>query len=138
MSTVGTLVRDPGVVPLTVTATSPAILRGQAVVWDTTNNYARPAATGDLHVFGIAVSDSDTDLLQVWVASRCYTMSVAIKTGDVPGMGVPLYVDPTTGKFTVTAGSVAPFTVVAGYVVSPQVDALGNLEMAVPLIATGG
>jgi|SRR5215469_4671102 len=138
MSTVGTLVRDPGIVPLTVTAASPAILRGQAVVWDTGNSYARPAATGDLHIFGIAVSDSDTDLLQVWVAARCWTMSVAIKTGDVPAMGAPLYVDATTGKFTVTVGAAAPFNVIAGYVVSPQVDALGNLEMAVPLIATGG
>ena len=138
MSTVGTLVRDPGIVPLTVTAASPAIVRGQAVVWDTANNYARPAATADLHIFGIAVSDSDTDLLQVWVAARCWTMSVAIKTGDVPTMGAPLYVDPGTGRFTVTAGTVAPFTVIAGYVVNPQVDSLGNLEMAIPLISTGG
>jgi hypothetical protein len=138
MATVGTLVRNPGIVPLTVTAASPAIIRGQAVVWDTGNSYARPATTGDLHIFGIAVSDSDTDLLQVWVASRCWTISVAIKTGDVPAMGAPLYVDAVSGKFTVTAGGAAPFNVIAGYVTSAQVDQLGNIEMAIPLIATGG
>jgi hypothetical protein len=130
--TVGTIVRDPGIVPLTVTAVSPAILRGQAVIWDAGNGYARPPVTADgatIHINGIAVSDSDTDLLQVWIALKTWTISVALVTGQTPAIGTPLYVDIAagTGKFTTVAtGNIGP----VGWCVDGKVDALGNVEMA--------
>jgi hypothetical protein len=130
MATVGTLVRNPGVLPFPVTGASPAIIRGQAVAWDV-GNFARPATTGDTRVIGIATTDSDTDLLQVYVAVRTWTVAVAIKTGDTPTVGQALYVDATTGKFTVTVGTGA-FVAVVGYCVNAQPDANGLIEMAVP------
>jgi len=126
--TVGTIVRNPGIVPLTVTAASPAIVRGQSVTWDSGNSYARPSTTGDTHAHGIAISDSDTDVLQVWIATKSWTVSVAVVTGKTFAIGAAMYIDIAagTGKMTdVTTGNQ-----LAGWAVDGKPDALGNIEMA--------
>jgi hypothetical protein len=128
MAAVGTIVRDPGIVPLTVTAVSPAIVRGQSVTWDSGALYARPSTTGDTHSNGVAISDSDIDLLQVWIATPSWTVSVAVVTGQTFVIGAPMYIDIAggTGKMT----TVVTGNQLAGWCVDGKPDALGNLEMA--------
>jgi len=126
-ATVGTVVRFPSIVPWTVPNNS-AIVRGQAVVWDLGQLYARPATTGDAHIYGHAVSDADLDLLEVFVAIRGgFTISVAPVAGQSFVTGALMYVDIAggTGKMTNTSAS----NLLAGFCVNGQKDSLGNYEM---------
>jgi|SRR5215472_5715562 len=127
MSTVGTLVRFPGIVRLSIASGTP-VLRGQLVTIDGSTHLAKPAAVVGDRIVGIAVSDSDPDILVVDIAIKGgYTLSVVPKTGDTFLVGSPIYQDQTTfGQGTVTATA----SKVIGWVVDPQRDALGNLEVA--------
>jgi hypothetical protein len=134
MSTVGTLVRDPGVVWLPVQAAAAAgataILRGMLVVVDGTTFTARQAALADAHIHGVALSDADPDLLSVAVAAiGGYTVSMAPIAGQTFHVGTPVYQDQTAGGgFKVTAAVTA--SKILGWCVNPQPDALGNIEVA--------
>jgi hypothetical protein len=127
MSTVGTIVRDPGIVWLPIASSAVTILRGQLVAVDAATHTARLAATGD-RIFGIATSDSDPDLLSVAVAAKGgYTISVVVKTGDVVLVGTPLFQDQTTfSQATITSTA----SKALGWAVNGNRDALGNIEMA--------
>lgn len=127
MSTTGTLVRNPGIVVVSVGAATP-ITRGQLVCVDTGTHLAKPAAVVGDRIIGIALSDSDPDLLSVYVGVKGgYTMSVVPKSGDTWFVGTPAYQDQATfSQVTVTATS----TKVLGWIVDPQKDSLGNLELA--------
>lgn len=129
MSTVGTIVRDPGVVALPCAVN---ILRGQAVSFTpgAAGAYGTakvPAAAGD-RIYGIATTDYDSDLGLVYVAVKGgYTLSLAPTSGQTFGQGQLAYQDQTafnTITTTVTASKII------GWVVNPQPDALGNLEVA--------
>jgi hypothetical protein len=132
MSTVGTVVRDPGIVWLPIASSAVTILRGQLVAVDSGTHTARlvnaVAGTTTERVVGIATSDSDPDLLSVAVATKGgYTMSVVLKTGDVASIGTPLYQDGATfSQVSITAVAGKDL----GWCVNPQRDALGNVEMA--------
>ena len=129
MASVGTIIRDPGIVSLAVPATSPAIVRGQGVVWELGLLYARPATTGDARVYGIAVSDSDTDLLNVAVAVKGgYTVPAQPATGQTFVTGALMYTDIAGGTGKVT--SVATGNLLLGWATTGQPDAQGNYEMA--------
>jgi hypothetical protein len=132
MSTVGTLVRDPGIVWLPIQAAAAtgatAILRGHLVTVDGTTHTARlPTAVGD-RIVGIALSDADPDLLSVAVGTKGgYTMSAIPSTGQTFFVGTPVDQDQvawTTVNTTATAGKEV------GWVVNPQRDSLGNVEVA--------
>jgi hypothetical protein len=134
MSSVGTLVRDPGVVWLPVLAAATtgatAILRGNLVTVDGGTHTARlPAAVGD-RIVGIALSDADPDLLSVAVGCKGgYTMSAVPTAGQAAllNIGTPVDQDQTTWT-TVTTTATAAKEV--GWVVNPKPDALGNVEVA--------
>jgi hypothetical protein len=132
MSTVGTLVRDPGIVWLPIASAAVTILRGQLVTVDSTTHTARlvaaTAGTTTERVCGIALSDADPDLLSVACGTKGgYTMSVVPKSGDTFFIGTPLYQDQTTFS-QVTATATAGKDL--GWCVNPQKDSLGNIEMA--------
>jgi hypothetical protein len=85
------------------------------------------AVTTD-RIVGIAISDSDPDILVVDIACKGgYTVSVVPKTGDTFLVGTPAYQDQTTfGQVTATVTA----SKVLGWIVDPQPGAQGNLEMA--------
>lgn len=128
MSTVGTLVRNPGIVWLPIASSAVTILRGQLVTVDGSTHTAKVAGVVGDRVVGIALSDADPDLLSVAVGCKGgYTISMVPKTGDTFFIGTIVNQDQTTfGQVTttVTAGKEV------GWVVNPQKDALGNLEIA--------
>jgi len=134
MSSVGTLVRDPGVVWLPVLAAATtgatAILRGNLVTVDSSTHTARlPAALGD-RIVGIALSDADPDTLAVPIGCKGgYTMSAIPSTGQLASMfiGTPVDQDQTTWTTVTTVATAAKEV---GWVVNPQPDALGNIEVA--------
>jgi hypothetical protein len=127
MSTVGTLVRNPGIVVVSVGGGT-TILRGQLVTIDTGTHLAKPAAVVGDRVVGVALSDSDPDMLNVYIGCKGgYTVSMVPKAGDTFFVGSPVFQDQATfGQVTVTstAGKVV------GWVVDPKPDSLGNLEIA--------
>jgi hypothetical protein len=128
MSTVGTLVRDPGIVWLPIASNAVTILRGQLVTIDGTTHTAKVAGVVGDRVVGVALSDADPDTLSVPVGCKGgYTISMVPKSGDTFFIGTIVNQDQTTfGQVTatVTAGKEV------GWVVNPQKDSLGNLEVA--------
>jgi uncharacterized protein DUF2190 len=134
MSTVGTLVRFPGIVSVPIQAAAAtgatAILRGMLVVIDGTTFTARQAALADAHIHGVALSDADPDILSVPVAVMGgYTVSLAPIAGQTFNVGTPVYQDQTAGGgFKVTAAATAGKII--GWCVNPQPDSLGNIEVA--------
>lgn len=128
MSTVGTLVRDPGIVWLPIANNAVAILRGQLVTVDGSTHTARVANVVGDRIYGVALSDADPDLLSVAVGCKGgYTISMVPKTGDTFVLGTIVNQDQTTfGQVTatITAGKEV------GWVVNPNKDSLGNLEIA--------
>jgi hypothetical protein len=133
MSTVGTLVRDPGIVPLPTTNT---ILRGQMVSFTpgtagADGNAIVPAAAGPNKVYGIALSDSDIttpglNYVPVGVKGG-YTMAMSPITGQTFQQGSIVYQDSTDfSRVTAVVGTNA----VVGWAVSGKVDSLGNIEVA--------
>jgi hypothetical protein len=128
MSTVGTLVRDPGIVWLPIASNAVTILRGQLVTIDGASHTAKVAGVVGDRVVGVALSDADPDLLSVAVGVKGgYTMSMVPKTGDTFFIGTIVNQDQTTFS-QVTATITAAKEV--GWVVNPQKDSLGNLEVA--------
>jgi len=130
MSSVGTIVRDPGVVQLSVGVSS-VIVRGNAVSMDPATKLARIAQTAD-SVYGIATSDADTDLGYVALAIRGgYTVAIKPATGVTFAVGDKVYYDAAgqSGNFLKTAGS-GQGAIIIGWVVDANVDAQGNVEMA--------
>lgn len=128
MSTVGTFPRDPGIVWLPIASSAVSILRGQLVTVDASTHTARLANVVGDRVYGVALSDSDPDLLSVAVGVKGgYTVSMVPKTGDTFVLGTIVYQDQVNFQqvtVTVTASKVV------GWVVNPLKDALGNLEIA--------
>jgi len=131
MSTVGTLVKAPGIVVLPCPA-NVTVLRGQPVGFTPGTAGANgavklPAAAGD-SIYGIALSDSDPDTLQLTIGVKGgYTMSLAPATGATFQQGDLAYQDATNFASiskVVTAGKVL------GWVVNQQPDSLGNYEVA--------
>jgi hypothetical protein len=127
MSTVGTLVRSPGIVWLPIATSSVAILRGQLVTIDGTTHTAKVAGVVGDRVVGVALSDADPDLLSVAVGVKGgYTMSMVPKSGDTFFVGTIVNQDQTTfGQVTTTITAAKE----VGWVVNPQKDSLGNLEV---------
>lgn len=127
MSTVGTLMRFPGIVRLSISSGT-TILRGQLVTVDATAHTARLANVVGDRIYGIAISDSDPDILVVDIAIKGgYTVPVTPKSGDVFLIGSVAYQDQTTFSqvtITVTASKVV------GWIVDPQPSATGALELA--------
>jgi hypothetical protein len=128
MSTVGTLVRDPGIVWLPIASSAVTILRGQLVTIDGSTHTAKVAGVVGDRVVGVALSDADPDLLSVPVGVKGgYTMSMVPKTGDTFFVGTIVNQDQTTfGQVTTTITAAKE----VGWVVNPQKDSLGNLEVA--------
>lgn len=128
MSTVGTLVRDPGIVWLPIASSAVSILRGQLVTVDASTHTARLANVVGDRIYGVALSDSDPDLLSVATGVKGgYTVSMVPKTGDTFVLGTIVYQDQVNFQqvtVTVTASKVV------GWVVNPNKDSLGNLEIA--------
>jgi hypothetical protein len=129
MSTVGTLVRDPGIIRLPCAVN---ILRGQLVSFTPgtagANGTAKvPAATTD-RIYGIALSDYDSDTQEVPIAVKGgYTVSMQPTAGQSFQQGGLAYQDQTafsTITTTVTASKIL------GWIVSQKPDALGNYEVA--------
>jgi hypothetical protein len=129
MSTVGTVVRDPGVIPLPCAVN---ILRGQLVSFTPGTAGADgtakiPAAAGD-RIYGVATSDYDADLGQVFVAVKGgYTVSMKPSSAQTFQMGALAYQDQTTFN---TITTVVTASKILGWVVSQKADALGNYEVA--------
>jgi hypothetical protein len=130
MSTVGTLVRDPGIVPLPSAAVT--VLRGQLVSFTPGTAGADgvvklPAAAGD-RIYGIALSDSDPDLKYVPVAVKGgYTVSMTPDAGQTFQQGTLVYQGAANFQnisAVVTAGKII------GWAVSGKPDSLGNIEVA--------
>jgi hypothetical protein len=132
MSTVGTVVRDPGIVPLPTTNT---ILRGQMVSFTpgtagADGNAIVPAAAGTNKVYGIALSDSDIttpglNYVPVGVKGG-YTMSCSPIAGQTFQQGGIVYQDSTDfSRVTAVVGTNA----IVGWAVSGKPDALGNIEV---------
>jgi hypothetical protein len=127
MSTTGTLVRNPGIVTVSI-GTGTTILRGQLVTIDTGTHLAKAAVAAGDRIVGVALSDSDPDLLCVWIGCKGgYTISMVPKAGDTFFVGSPAYQDQATFS-QVTVTSTASKAI--GWVVDPKVDSLGNLEIA--------
>ena len=128
MSTVGTLVRDPGIVWLPIASSAVTILRGQLVTIDGSTHTAKVAGVVGDRVVGVALSDADPDLLSVAVGVKGgYTMSMVPKTGDTFFIGTIVNQDQTTfGQVTTTITAAKE----VGWVVNPLKDSLGNLEIA--------
>jgi hypothetical protein len=133
MSTVGTLVRDPGIVPLPTTNT---ILRGQMVSFTpgtagADGNAIVPAAAGVNKVYGVALSDSDVGtggLGYVPVAVKGgYTVPMSPIAGQTFQQGGIVYQDATDfSRITAVVAS----NLILGWAVSGKPDALGNIEVA--------
>jgi hypothetical protein len=135
MSTVGTLVRDPGIVPLPVAAGAQTILRGHLVSFApnapaTAASVARIAQATD-KVYGVALSDADPDLLYVPIAIKGgYTVSMMPSPGQASLFlrGSLVYRDITSNPGNVT--TVATTNNLVGFCVGTGVDSLGNIEVA--------
>jgi hypothetical protein len=132
MSTVGTVVRDPGIVPLPTTNT---ILRGQMVSFTpgtagADGNAIVPAAAGANKVYGIALSDSDVGTgglgyVPVGVKGG-YTMSCSPIAGQTFQQGGIVYQDSTDfSRVTAVVGTNS----IVGWAVSGKPDSLGNIEV---------
>jgi hypothetical protein len=133
MSTVGTLVRDPGIVPLPTTNN---ILRGQMVSFTPgtaggDGNAIVPAAAGTNKVYGIALSDSDIttpglNYVPVGVKGG-YTMACSPIAGQTFQQGGIVYQDSTDfSRVTAVVGTNS----IVGWAVSGKPDSLGNIEVA--------
>ena len=129
MGTIGTIVRDPGVIRMPCAV---SILRGQLVSFTPGTAGADgtakvPAAAGD-RIYGIAASDYDSDVGAVDIAVKGgYTVAMAPTVGQSFQMGQLAYQDQTafnTITTTVTASKIL------GWVVSQRPDAQGNYEVA--------
>jgi hypothetical protein len=128
MSTVGTLVRDPGIVWLPIASSAVTILRGQMVTVDSGTHTARLAnAVGD-KIYGVALSDADPDLLSVPVGCKGgYTISMAPIAGQNFNVGTPVYQDSTNfAQVTAVVGT----NLLLGWCVNGNKDSLGNIEVA--------
>jgi hypothetical protein len=129
MSTVGTVVRDPGILAIPCAVT---ILRGQLVSFTpgTAGNDGTakvPAAAGD-RIYGIALSDNDTDLGLVWIATGGpYTVAMQPSTGSTFQHGQLVYQDQTA--FNKITGTVTASKII-GWAVSQKADSQGNYEVA--------
>jgi hypothetical protein len=129
MATVGTLVRDPGVIRIPCAVN---ILRGQLVSFTPgvagANGTAKiPSAAGD-RIYGIALSDYDPDTGDLPIAVKGgYTVSLAPTAGQTLQQGGLAYQDQTTFN---TITTVVTASKILGWVVSQQADALGNYEVA--------
>jgi hypothetical protein len=129
MSTVGTLVKDPGIVSLPCAVN---VLRGQFVSFTPGTAGANgtvkiPAAAGD-RIYGIALSDYDSDIGSVPVGIKGgYTVSMAPTSGQVFQQGGVAYQDQTAFNTITTVVTAAK---VIGWVVNQQPDSLGNYEIA--------
>lgn len=128
MSTVGTFVKFPGDISLPIANNAVTILRGQLVTVDGSTHTARVANVVGDRIYGVALSDADPDNLNVSVGVKGgYTISMVPKTGDTFSVGTIVNQDQTTfGQVTatITAGKEV------GWVVNPNKDPLGNLEIA--------
>lgn len=129
MGTVGTIVRDPGVIRI---PSAVSILRGQLVSMTAGTAGADgtakvPAATTD-RIYGVAVGDYDSDIGYVDIAVKGgYTVAMAPTSGQTFQMGSLAYQDQTTFNSitnTVTASKIL------GWVVNQKADAQGNYEVA--------
>lgn len=131
MSTVGTIVRDPGVVRLPCAVN---ILRGQLVSFTpgAAGQYGTakvPAAAAD-KIYGIATTDYDSDSGTVDIAVKGgYTLSLAPTSGQTFGQGQIAYQD-AAAYVTITTVGTAGTTPIVGWIVNPQPDSLGNYEVA--------
>lgn len=129
MSTAGTVVRNPGIIPLPCAIT---ILRGQLVSFTPGTGGADGAAklagaAGD-RIYGIATSDNDTDMGTVSVAVKGgYTISMKPVAGQVFQQGTLVYQDQTAFQH-ITA--VVTASKIIGFAVSGKPDSLGNIEVA--------
>ena|ERR1700751_3693257 len=137
MSTVGTLVRDPGIVPLPTTNN---ILRGQMVGFTPgagtgaaggDGNAIVPPSAGTGKVYGVALSDSDIttpglNYVPVGVKGG-YTMAMSPVAGQSFHQGDIVYQDSTDfSRVTAVVGTNA----IVGWAVSGKPDSLGNIEVA--------
>ena len=133
MSTVGTVVRDPGIVPLPTTNN---ILRGQMVGFipgtaGGDGNAIVPATAGTGKVYGVALSDSDIttpglNYVPVGVKGG-YTMAMSPIAGQTFQQGSIVYQDSTDfSRVTAVVGTNA----IVGWAVSGKPDSLGNIEVA--------
>jgi hypothetical protein len=128
MSTVGTLVKVPGIVSIPIASAAVTILRGQLVTIDGASHTAKVAGVVGDRVVGVALSDADPDTLNVSVGVKGgYTISMVPKTGDTFFVGTIVNQDQTTFSQVTTTVTAAKEV---GWVVSPQKDSLGNLEVA--------
>ena len=135
MGTIGTLGRDPALVVNSCAANS-TVLRGHAVTVDSSTKLARvPGATTE-HIYGVATSDADTDLLQQWVATGRggYTVFIKPTVGVTWAVGDLVYFNSTAldGTWTNVVGTGNGATV-QGWIVDNKADAFGLLEMAFTL-----
>jgi hypothetical protein len=132
MGTVGTIARDPSVVPISVPVTS-TILRGHGVTVDAALKTARVLGATTEKLYGFAVMDADTDVGYVSVAAGKGGFTVYIKptTAVVWAVGDVVYYDSTAlaGTFTNVVGTGVGATPL-GWIVDNRVDAYGCLEMA--------
>jgi len=81
MSTVGTLVKVPGIVSIPIASAAVTILRGQLVTIDTASHTAKVAGVVGDRVVGVALSDADPDTLNVSVGVKGgYTISMVPKS----------------------------------------------------------
>jgi hypothetical protein len=129
MSIVGTVVRDPGILAIPCAVN---IVRGQLVSFTpgTAGNDGTakiPAAAGD-RIYGIALSDYDADIGQVYIATGGpYTVALQPSTGSTFQHGQIVYQDQTS--FNKITGTVTASKVI-GWAVSQKPDAQGNYEVA--------
>src|ERR1700746_2099797 len=133
MSTVGTVVRDPGIVPLPTTNN---ILRGQMVGFipgtaGGDGNAIVPATAGGGEVYGVALSDSDITTPGLYFVpvgvKGGYTMARSPIAGQTFQQGSIVYQDAT--DFSRVTAVVASNAIV-GWAVSGKPDSLGNIEVA--------
>src|ERR1700758_2487812 len=125
MSSVGTLVRDPGIVWLPIASSAVTILRGQMVTVDSSTHTARLANVVGDKIYGIALSDADPDLLSVPVGCKGgYTISMAPIAGQTFNVGTPVYQDSTNfAQVTAVVGT----NLLLGWCVNGSPDSLGNI-----------
>jgi hypothetical protein len=139
MSTVGTLVKFPGVIwlPVPVSGTPPVmpavnqILRGHLVevIAGVAQIMQAAIVAATRPLYGVALSDADADLAAVSIATGKGIATVSVMpVSGITGLavGVPLFQAATPNFGQVATAGVGPI----GYCVSPQLDALGNIEMA--------
>jgi hypothetical protein len=137
MSTIGSFVKEPGIVYLPTTNT---ILRGQMVGFTPgagtgaaggDGNTIVPPSAGTGKVYGIALSDSDIttpglNYVPVGIKGG-FTAAMSPIAGQVFHQGDIVYQDSTDfSRVTAVVGTNA----VVGWAVSSKPDSLGNIEVA--------